>query len=278
MQFLKAAREYWTPVLQQSAFTERGVLTPEEFVAAGDHLVRTCPTWAWSAAEAGKTRPYLPAEKQYLITRGVPSYRRVNQMNAETVQDADQGAVDETDDWCVPNVVHKEEDVDVAEVTQKIDKTSVSAPVDELDEMLNYHDEGATLDEMTMAHDGAVMNARRYDVSITYDKYYQTPRVYLFGYDEAGAPLAPESIFEDIMTDYAKRTVTIEPHPHSSLPHASIHPCQHGAAMKRVIEALSDVERVPSVDQYIFIFLKFMQSVIPTIEYDYTIDVQFRGK
>ena len=25
----------------------RGMLTPEEFVLAGDHLVHTCPTWTW---------------------------------------------------------------------------------------------------------------------------------------------------------------------------------------------------------------------------------------
>jgi hypothetical protein len=31
------------------------------------------------------------------------------------------------------------------------------------------------------------------------------------------------------------------------------------------------------VDQYLFIFLKFIQSVVPTIEYDYTTDVQVRG-
>lgn len=29
----------------------------------------------------------------------------------------------------------------------------------------------------------------------------------------------PESIFDDIMQDYAKKTVTIDPHPHLSRPH-----------------------------------------------------------
>jgi ubiquitin-like-conjugating enzyme ATG3 len=59
---------------------------------------------------------------------------------------------------------------------------------------------------------------------------------------------------------------------------ASIHPCQHAAAMLRIIEALSDCGKTPNVKQYMFIFLKFMQSVMPTIEYDYTFDVQVRGK
>jgi ubiquitin-like-conjugating enzyme ATG3 len=68
------------------------------------------------------------------------------------------------------------------------------------------------------------------------DNYWRTPRVFLFGYDEAGSPMPPEKVFEDIMQDYAQKTVTIEPHPHTNRPHASIHPCQHSAAMKRVSE------------------------------------------
>lgn len=97
------------------------------------------------------------------------------------------------------------------------------------------------------------------------------------------------------MQDYAKKTVTIDPHPHLSRPHgqftsfllaqrsyvpsltASVHPCQHAPAMLRIVEALKECGDVPSVDQYLFIFLKFIQSVIPTIEYDYTVDVQVRG-
>ena len=58
---------------------------------------------------------------------------------------------------------------------------------------------------------------------------------------------------------------------------ASIHPCQHGPAMLRIIEALNECGNVPVVDSYLFIFLKFIQSVIPTIEYDYTMDVRVRG-
>jgi ubiquitin-like-conjugating enzyme ATG3 len=47
MNFLRNAREWAAPVLTESAFLERGVLTPEEFVAAGDQLVYRCPTWTW---------------------------------------------------------------------------------------------------------------------------------------------------------------------------------------------------------------------------------------
>lgn len=44
--------------------------------------------------------------------------------------------------------------------------------------------------------------------------------------------------------------------------------------MLTIIRALQEAGNTPSVDQYFFIFLKFIQSVVPTIEYDYTSDVR----
>jgi ubiquitin-like-conjugating enzyme ATG3 len=167
------------------------------------------------------------------------------------------------------------------------------------DDYADMEDESAALDaasvqdtkstSSTLAHAGSstqsiaassssrkntLLRPRRYDVTITYDKYYQTPRFWLFGYDESGTPLEPAAIFLDVMQDYAQKTVTIENHPHLSRSHASIHPCQHAPAMKRIIDDLEECGKTPSVDQYLFIFLKFIQSVVPTIEYDYTMDVQ----
>lgn len=45
--FLHGVAEYFMPVLTTSQFQDKGVLTPEEFVAAGDNLVFKCPTWEW---------------------------------------------------------------------------------------------------------------------------------------------------------------------------------------------------------------------------------------
>jgi ubiquitin-like-conjugating enzyme ATG3 len=84
--------------------------------------------------------------------------------------------------------------------------------------------------------------------------------------------LQPELVLEDVSQDHARKTVTIEDHPHMSGKHASIHPCRHGAVMKKIIDVLVSRGIDPEVDKYLFIFLKFVASVIPTIEYDYTMD------
>ena len=97
-------------------------------------------------------------------------------------------------------------------------------------------------------------------------------------------PLTPDEMFQDVMSDYVKRTVTIETHPHNQGAHASIHPCQHGAVMTSIVRNMmggsvaegengEENVNVPSVEMYLFIFLKFVSSITPTINYDFTMEV-----
>jgi ubiquitin-like-conjugating enzyme ATG3 len=49
----KGAAEALIPLRASSAgagggFRDTGLLSPEEYVAAGDFLVATCPTWSWA--------------------------------------------------------------------------------------------------------------------------------------------------------------------------------------------------------------------------------------
>jgi ubiquitin-like-conjugating enzyme ATG3 len=77
---------------------------------------------------------------------------------------------------------------------------------------------------------------------------------------------------EDISAEHARKTVTIDPHPHTGVPSASIHPCKHAHVMKKLVDAArEETGEVPSVDSYMFVFLKFIATVVPTIEYDYTL-------
>ena len=193
--------------------------------------------------------------------------------------------IDEKDQATVPNI------------------QSAPEEEDEYADMEEFEDEGVMEDEAAIPTTGTniqttstdptssdssnIMKVRTYDLSITYDKYYQTPRVWIIGYASADSsqPLTSAQMFEDVMSDYANRTVTIDPHPHISGPHASIHPCQHGAVMKTIVKNLmkgsekdadgDDEGQVkgPNVEMYLFIFLKFVSSIIPTINYDFTMDV-----
>ena len=75
-----------------------------------------------------------------------------------------------------------------------------------------------------------------YDLSITYDYYHRTPRLWLQGYSEDGDLLTQNEMFQDIMADYARKTVTFEAHPKLVGNQLSIHPCNHATVMKKMIE------------------------------------------
>ena len=67
------------PTLKESKFYTDGILTPEEFIEAGDFLTSKCPTWKWCAAKKESLyNKALPKDKQYLKTT-VPSYRRAEE-------------------------------------------------------------------------------------------------------------------------------------------------------------------------------------------------------
>lgn len=390
----RRAREWATPTLKDSAFLTRGVLTPEEFIKAGDELVYKCPTWSWASGDEKKRKNYLPSDKQvsskyesvvmrtikylvkidflnlliesysmssnnqYLVTRNVPCPTRVSVLeNSVAIGEEDTAHIEEEcggDDWLVSKMItpeeHQrrmdqkiEEEFDILDIDEGSDdkknevgvdgdgveksmekmtidgdeknedeekdknvtseETDVVADTlkhneeDEYADMEEFEDENVIEDEAAVSNsvvstskttskfDNNIMKVRTYDLSITYDKYYQTPRVWMMGYEssDSSQPLTGEQMLQDVMSDYANRTVTIDPHPHVSGYHASIHPCQHGAVMKTIVrnltKAAEDVGgregevKAPSVEMYLFIFLKFVSSIIPTINYDFTMEV-----
>lgn len=44
--------------------------------------------------------------------------------------------------------------------------------------------------------------------------------------------------------------------------------------MKKMTDLMIENGKEPTVDMYLFIFLKFLSSVIPTIQYDFTEDIE----
>lgn len=72
-------RDQYAPSAQASTFRNTGQITHEEFVAAGDYLVYKFPTWSWAdASPVTKRDARLPEGKQFLVTRGVPCHRRLD--------------------------------------------------------------------------------------------------------------------------------------------------------------------------------------------------------
>lgn len=51
----------------------------------------------------------------------------------------------------------------------------------------------------------------------------------------------------------------------------TIHPCKHADVLKQFIDIAKDNGVTIQAHQALFLFLKFMSSVIPTIEYDSTV-------
>ncbi|KAF8624628.1 hypothetical protein AX15_005782 [Amanita polypyramis BW_CC] len=355
-------RDYLSPVLKESKFKESGCITPEEFVLAGDFLVYKFPVWQWKAGDESKARDFLPKDKQYLVTTGVPCLRRATAIAyTDADEDAerllsfgDSSAPGGGEEWVETHANRKPtlgvcatNDGDIAEIPDldgsqeggnisgRMGELSLGAGDDtatpDLDDIPDMEEEDLEAgDEATAAPEkpAAVSDAqvetkaknnliqvRTYDVMITYDKYYQTPRVWLVGHDENGLPLPPSQILQDIPADHANKTVTVEPFLHSEkLQAASVHPCKHSSVMKKVIERMNnsvvaeqlaqrkkdskdgkkkwifgrkpgssdkDNKKVAQqmeeeeiegmrVDFYLVVFLKFIASIVPTIEVDST--------
>jgi len=140
--------------------------------------------------------------------------------------------------------------------------------------------------------DDVIMRTRTYDVFISFDKYYATPRIWLVGYSESRQPLSPEECLEDVSVEHARKTVTVDSHPHTGVRAVSIHPCRHAAVMKSLAEQLGAGGKMPQIQHFLLIFLRFCQTVclaamgdlnccrltpskqaVPTLAYDFTVSI-----
>lgn len=254
MNYFHSVREYITPVLNKSNFVEKGELTPQEFVKAGDFLTFKCPTWKWSSGDKSKKKSYLPEDKQYLVTRCVPC----NEVEEFVEDDSKLEINKDKDDWSICYMKNSEQ---MKKQNEIVDLT-ISSNDDILDDY-DDHDDPSIYMENSSVH-----LTKTYDMYITYDNYYRTPRVWLFGYDKFRNPLSQTEMFNDVSPEHAHKTVTYEYHPHEKYMSLSIHPCKHAQTMKNLIQR-SNIEIIRA-DQYLCLFLKFIGTIIPKIEYDYS--------
>ena len=267
-------------VSSESKFETAGTLTPEEFIQAGDQLVYKFPTWQWASASSKSfEKSYLPKEKQFLITRGVACLSRVRDLDhvlaATTREDKEEVG------WLVAGMSEGEE-VRAGPVVEKINvlndfiaasSSAATAEFADLDKMLLEEDERSSPVVVIAPPAEDRDRTRTYDLSITWDKYYQTPRLWLFGYNEAGNPITDSEVYQDVLSEYVTKTVTVDAHPATGIRTASIHPCQHAKMMLKVISEWKASGHPVRPDLSLFVFLKFISGVVPTINYDFTMDI-----
>lgn len=81
-------------------------------------------------------------------------------------------------------------------------------------------------------------------------------------------------MFQDISQDHAKKTVTIEAHPHLGYRCAFIHPCKHASIISKFISRCAEDGHSFGLDNYFCLLLKLLGAMIPAIDVDYTEDVK----
>jgi ubiquitin-like-conjugating enzyme ATG3 len=154
MQYLRSTidglRDRYAPVNYNSTFRNTGQITPEEFLEAGDFLVYKFPTWSWSdASHPSKRVSYLPEGKQFLVTRGVPCHRRLNEHFAG--EDAAEDAIikdgfvggeagDDDDGWLRTGGMAGSQEAKVGDV-RTVDESGRLGELDDEDEIPDMEDE-----------------------------------------------------------------------------------------------------------------------------------------
>lgn len=255
-------RDRYTPLKHTSTFRSTGQITPEEFLLAGDYLVYKFPSWSWADASSHSRRAnYLPAGKQFLVTRGVPCHRRLDDNFAggsggaadDLVRDGFLGGPDdeivtggENDGWLrTGGSSEKEQEKIRGEVQTMSESGQLGKKIseeaedeDEIPDMEDEDDDNEAIIRDTHTGPGSTAPLRTYTLYITYTPYYRTPRLYLSGYGSPSEPLPPAAMMEDIVGDYKDKTVTLEDFPFfdNSVKMASIHPCKHASVMKILLD------------------------------------------
>ncbi|KAL8922050.1 MAG: hypothetical protein Q9172_003733 [Xanthocarpia lactea] len=252
---LDTLRDRFAPITHNSTFRTTGQITPEEFLLAGDYLVYKFPTWSWSdASPPSKRVSYLPAGKQYLVTRGVPCHRRLDDnfagdagQDEAMVQDelgratgGGDTAGGDDDGWLRTGGMGASQEARMRDVRTLGETGEVQVGEEDEEEIPDMEDEED--DEEAIIRDpkgqGTSAPTRTYTLYITYTPYYRTPRFYLSGYLSPSQPLPPSQMMEDIVGDYADKTVTLEDFPFfdAGVKMASVHPCRHASVMKTLLD------------------------------------------
>ncbi|OAV97251.1 hypothetical protein PTTG_07630 [Puccinia triticina 1-1 BBBD Race 1] len=202
----------------------------EEFAAAGDFLCYKFPTWSWEAGDGTNRRDFLLKNKQYFISQ---NDHNVNSLSLS----ANTGAGRNPD----PSNNAEEAVPNLDDIPDMDDDLGDAGGVVKAEDDATASTQAAANQQTEIGQNNPsnLVSICNYDCLITYDKYYQTHRMWLMGYNEHKRPLTPSQMFVDILSGNAQNTMTIEPFPHlNGLNLASVHPCKHSSVMKKMIERM----------------------------------------
>jgi ubiquitin-like-conjugating enzyme ATG3 len=236
------------PTLKDNNFSKTGMLTPDEFVEAGNYLIKNNSSWKWYGNITNKKMNFLPNDKQMLINNGI----KCNKIKNITLE------LDEND----INNITIQSDINTPSESES-DNDEIDLSDFELD---NIYEPDILNIKQPIKNNKE--NVNKYNLSITYDNYFRTPRLWLIGFDHNNIPLSNNKIFSDISIEHSKITVTIEQHPfYNDMNYISIHPCKHSHMIKRLIEEEKKNNKEINVHEYFIYFLKFFSTIIPNLDY-----------
>ncbi len=242
------------PSLKNNNFIKTGLLTEDEFIKAGDYLVSNYNEWTWNKQMSKK----LP----FLIFKNI----QYKNMNDFIINDNDN----EDDEWNIyNNNNNKPNKTNTTNTTTPIKKTeikNINLDLTEFEELIDSDD------SVTISNSEYLTNYSKkiYDITITYDNYYRTPRIWFHAYNFYNEPISNETILEDFSIEHTKVSVTIDTHPYYQLQSVSVHPCKHADAMKKLIKIELESNKEITVEQYFIYFLKFVSCIFPNIIFDFT--------
>ena len=254
------------PNLKNNDFLNSGMLTKEEFIIAGNYLTQNYNEWIWEKADSK-----IP----YLIFKNI-QYKNINDFIID-----DNINNNDDDEW---NIYTREnnsntntntktnitKDTDtVTEVYQINQKKINNDNIDlmEFEEELDNEDDDAIISNSELLQNH---QKKKYDITITYDNYYRTPRIWFHAYDYYNHPIHNEEILKDFSLEHTNVSVTIETHPYYNLECISVHPCKHAEAMKKLIKIELENDQTVDIKQYFIYFLKFVSCIFPNIIFDFT--------
>ena len=246
----KAAAEMVIPDLKDSNFLETGMLTKDEFKLSCNKLIKMDSTWSWMKEGECLMKKRILCNKIQLEQdhnvdedinvynlKDTPETIEATQTNVEISHEPEQNSDTESDDFLA--------EFETQDLVEN-DAATIKIDYDNLDK------------------------SHYYNVSITYDQYYRTPRIWFEGIDSGGNMLSQQEIYSDFMVEYIKVSLTLELHPIMDMNYISVHPCKHAYAMQKMFafELEKKDESEVKIEDYLVHFLKFASCVIPQLEFD----------